>query len=346
MVVLTPGNNTPISLIVPTDVSVSNPISPISETLSTEEKVFLYWGDIPIATSASATNVLGITATVNGTVKANLRDTYVTFEYGLDTNYGFFVEAAQNPVVGDTITNVSAPITGITPGGVTYHFRVKAENSFGTVYGDDFTFLTLGAEPSATSSAATSVEGYYATLNGSINANYVPTVVTFEYGLTTGYGSTATANQSPVIGNTSTSVSTSLSGLTGGGITYHFRVKAVNVLGTTYGEDLTFITLGNAPAARTFAATNILSTTATLNGTARSGWLDTIVTFDYGITASYGSTVTADVTPLSGSPNVTVDIKGYLSGLTPSTLYHYRAKSVNSKSTIYGSKLTFTTAAS
>ncbi|OGU07480.1 MAG: hypothetical protein A2X82_17205, partial [Geobacteraceae bacterium GWC2_55_20] len=66
-------------------------------------------------------------------------------------------------------------------------------------------------------------------------------MVTFDYGATTGYGSSATATQSPVTGSTDTSVSAAISGLTCNTL-YHFRVNAVNSGGTTNGSDLTFTT--------------------------------------------------------------------------------------------------------
>ena len=62
-----------------------------------------------------------------------------------------------------------------------------------------------------------------ATLNGTVNAYCLSTTVTFRYGLTTGYGSTVTADQSPVTGNSDTAVSKAITGLTPN-TTYHYRV--------------------------------------------------------------------------------------------------------------------------
>lgn len=78
-------------------------------------------------------------------------------------------------------------------------------------------------------------------MNGTVNPNGGTTTVTFEYGTDTSYGSTATATQSPITGISSQSVSVGLTGLTPS-TTYHFRVKATNNAGTTYGDDQTFVT--------------------------------------------------------------------------------------------------------
>ncbi len=100
--------------------------------------------------------------------------------------------------------------------------------------------------PAAITGSASSITSTGATLGGSVNANNISTTVTFQYGTTAGYGSSETAAQSPVTGTSNTTVNTTLSGLTQS-TTYHFRVKAVNSKGTTYGNDMTFTTAA-APA--------------------------------------------------------------------------------------------------
>jgi hypothetical protein len=83
----------------------------------------------------------------------------------------------------------------------------------------------------------------YAAFEGTVNANRASTAVTFEYGLTTAYGSSVPATPSPVpAGITTTTVKNDL--VTGLALstTYHYRVKAVSSAGTTYGNDVTFTT--------------------------------------------------------------------------------------------------------
>jgi len=85
------------------------------------------------------------------------------------------------------------------------------------------------------------------TLNSTVNAGGASTVVTFEYGPTVAYGSTATGIQSPVTGNVTTPVSADITGLALSTL-YHFRAKGVNGVGTVYGSDLMFTTLNcNSP---------------------------------------------------------------------------------------------------
>ena len=107
-------------------------------------------------------------------------------------------------------------------------------------YINDFLSLTATA-PIPVGLPATNITNSGATLNGTVNPNSSSTVVTFEYGLTTEYGSAVTALQSPLSGHTNTSVSVEVSDLNPG-TTYHFRVKAENELGTIYSDDILFRT--------------------------------------------------------------------------------------------------------
>jgi len=116
--------------------------------------------------------------------------------------------------------------------------------------------------PAATTSAATGVSTTAATINGSVNANNATTTVTFEYGTTTSYGSTATATPSSLTGATATSVSANLTGLAAS-TTYNYRVKAVNSVGTTYGSNMTFTTTANPVAVTLPFTENFASTIPT-----------------------------------------------------------------------------------
>ena len=340
-----------------TDTPVSASISGLSNNTTYHYRVYalstygiVYGADMtfttgssaPTAVTAAASSVGANTAVLNGTVNANNTSTTVTFEYGLDTGYGQVVTADQSPVTGNTDTAVSSGLTRLLPN-TTYHYRVVAQNTYNTVYGADMTFTTTGLAPTAVTNAATAVTSTGATLNGTVNAKNDSTTVTFEYGLTTAYGTTVTADQSPVSGTSDTAVSKAITGLTTNTL-YHYRVVAANGTGTANGSDMTFFTSATPPTAQTLAATNIGDTTATLNGLVNANSNSTTVIFEYGPTTSYGRTVTAAQSPVTGSTDTAVSAD--ISLLTPNSTVHYRVVASASSGTTYGADMSFFTGAS
>ena len=95
--------------------------------------------------------------------------------------------------------------------------------------------------PAVVSGTATGIGAFAATLNATANPNGGATTAHFEYGLTTGYGSTTTDQ---ALGSGSAALAI------GGGVVtglrcntpYHFRAVATNAAGTTFGLDAMFTT--------------------------------------------------------------------------------------------------------
>ena len=96
-----------------------------------------------------------------------------------------------------------------------------------------------------------------------------------------------------------------------------------------------------APTAITGTVSAVGGTTATLNGTVNPAGLATDWWFEYGATTSYGSKTGATA---AGSGTVNVSVSRALTGLTPSTTYHYRLVAKSSGGTTNGVDGLFTTA--
>ncbi len=94
--------------------------------------------------------------------------------------------------------------------------------------------------PEATTSAASEVKSTQAKLNGTVNPKGTDTHYYFQYGTTTSYGS-STSEVEAGSGTNNQAESTSLTGLPSG-THYHYRIVASNVVGTSYGGDMTFMT--------------------------------------------------------------------------------------------------------
>jgi hypothetical protein len=99
--------------------------------------------------------------------------------------------------------------------------------------------------------------------------------------------------------------------------------------------------VAGSPNVTTDSATNVMVGSATLNGTVNANNGTTAVTFQYGLTNSYGSTVTADQSPAVG--DTTTAFSKDLTGLSPNKTYHYRATGVNFVGTTFANEQTFTT---
>ena len=98
-------------------------------------------GSSPTATTSYATDVTSSAATLNGTVIANGLDATAWFEYG--TAIGVYTNATTaQSASGTSTTTISAGISGISSG-TKYYYRIGAQNSTGTLYGDETFFTTL-----------------------------------------------------------------------------------------------------------------------------------------------------------------------------------------------------------
>jgi hypothetical protein len=103
---------------------------------------------------------------------------------------------------------------------------------------------------------------------------------------------------------------------------------------------LTGTAAADPPTATTGAATGVAATTVTLTGTVDPNKEATTFWFEYGTTTGYGSqTAPADVGPGNAQKAVSADV----SGLAPSTTYHFRLVAKNPSATVMGADATFTT---
>ncbi len=149
---------------------------------------------------------------------------------------GLLPGAAYPPITLSVNVSASAPASVTNLAMVSGGGDTDAANNTA----NDPTIINAAAAPTVVTGTASGVDTTTATLNGTVNPNGQPASVRFDYGLTTNYGSTASfvANLS---GTTPQAVSTNLTGLPAG-TTYHFRLVATNILGSTAGLEQTFTT--------------------------------------------------------------------------------------------------------
>jgi RHS repeat-associated protein len=95
------------------------------------------------------------------------------------------------------------------------------------------------------------------------------------------------------------------------------------------------------PTVTTLAADGVTPTGATFHGTVTANGANAIPTFEFGTTPSYGSSIAAAPTPVTGQTATAVSAQP--TGLQPNTIYHYRLDATNSAGTVNGADATFTT---
>jgi hypothetical protein len=101
-------------------------------------------GQIPVPPTVitlPANNITLTGATIHGSVNANYYNSAASFEWGLTNTYGNIATATPSQVTGNTVTPVSASLSGLASG-TTYHFRCVGVNTGGTTNGQDLTFTT------------------------------------------------------------------------------------------------------------------------------------------------------------------------------------------------------------
>ncbi|MFC1547883.1 FG-GAP-like repeat-containing protein [Candidatus Neomarinimicrobiota bacterium] len=101
---------------------------------------------------------------------------------------------------------------------------------------------------------------------------------------------------------------------------------------------------GVAPTAATVAADGLTTTSAVIHATVNPGGLTTDVTFEWGETTAYGTTIDANPSQIPPGTDP-VAVSATLTNLTMNQTYHYRVRATNSESPtpVVGTDMSFTT---
>lgn len=190
-------------------------------------------------TTAAATNITSNSATSGGEI-TNDGGAAVTAR-------GVCWSTAANPTISDSKTSdgtgtgafVSA-LTSLLPG-TTYHVRAYATNSVGTSYGSEITFASLVTLPVLTTKTATNIFATTADSGGDISSDGGAAVT--ERGVCWSTATNPTiADSKTTNGGGTGSFNSSIANLTPS-TTYYVRAYATNVAGTSYGQQVSFVSL-------------------------------------------------------------------------------------------------------
>jgi hypothetical protein len=126
----------------------------------------------PIVEVGSASGVGSYRATLNGTVNPNGLEASYHFDYGPTTGYGSSVPVPNGSAgSGESAISVSATIDGLQPG-TTYHYRLSASNSEGTINSGDQQFTTQQATPASVVDSTGATHLFYHGSSGQLEEYY------------------------------------------------------------------------------------------------------------------------------------------------------------------------------
>ncbi|HUE25662.1 MAG TPA: PKD domain-containing protein, partial [Solirubrobacteraceae bacterium] len=296
----------------------------------------------PSATTAGASGVSESGATLNGTVDPEGQTVQYQFVYGTST--GSLTQSTPPSAGPQTSTPVSATISGLSPT-TTYYYQLQVLAG-GQTYAGAVQSFTTGATPppaqipTVATGTAGQVAAGSALLTGTVDSGGAqPVSYHFAFGTSATDLPLSTPPSSGLSGTTSVPVSATVGGLRPH-TTYYFRLD-VSLGGQTYsGAVNNFTTPTPKPTATTAGAIRVSGSGATVLGSVNPNGVPTTYHVEFGRTTTYGHSTPAF--SAGGGSNIE-QVAATLSGLAPSTLYHYRVVATSAGGTAVGSDRSFTT---
>ncbi|MEZ4444451.1 MAG: MYXO-CTERM sorting domain-containing protein [Polyangiaceae bacterium] len=304
--------------------------------------------DLALATSNGAT--------LQGSAIPNLLDTTGWFRYDVtdpgtcDDTFGTRVPVTGGTALGNGATAVPfmEVVTGLLPS-TTYYYCAIAQSSAGISFGSVSTFTTSGA-PSVVTDPATGITSSDASLEGTANPNFLASTGWFRYDSTDpGSCDDTFGTRVPTTGGTDlgaggsdVAYSEAITGLSPG-TTYYFCAIAENSDGVSFGAIESFTTDPAAPSVTTDPASNVMATTADLNGAAdpngasTTGWFRFDTTDPGSCDDTFGTRVpTTGGTDLGDVAGTAVAFSEGVTGLTPGATYYVCAIAENAEGVSFG----------
>ena len=208
---------------------------PNTTLVSFEDAIDFAYNDLSFSFTNTATVILfalNVTKTGNG----NVTSAPAGINCGTDCTENYtsntIVALTATPATGNVFANWGGACSGTV---------AKCNVTMNAAKAVTATFNAAVTIPTVITNAASKITTTSATLNGSVISNGATAAVSFDFGVTSAYGTNIVATPSNVFSSTAVAVAANKTGLSCGK-TYHYRVKAVNSKGTSYGLNKTFVT--------------------------------------------------------------------------------------------------------
>jgi len=291
---------------------------------------------IPVLTTTAITAITSSRASGGGVINSN--------GGGEITAKGVCWSTSHNPsIVNEKIDAGSGPgsFTGLLENlisGETYYVRAYATNSAGTGYGIQLQFATIAGYPVLSTNKPSAITQSEALAGGNITSEGSSPVL-FRGVCWNNSANPTILNNKTVDSSGEALFTSTITGLDYG-TKYWMRAYAVNSLGTSYGNEVTFTTQPR-PATITTSSVSAITKNSAMSGG--------------NIIDNGRGDITARGICWSMNPNPTVannrtvsesgelNFAGTMNYLTQATTYYVRAYATNAGGTTYGNQITFTT---
>ena len=310
-----------------------------------------HFGTAGLYVTGTDPNVTSYSAVLNGVVNTGGVSGLALFEFGLNPLFSAGSYGTTPTLSLDATTSnqtVSASTTTATPvidtalnSGTTYYFHTKFFNNSTYRYGPVQQITTLPTP--VTTDASLNITSYSATLQGTVNTGFALGDAYFEFGTSASF-SAGSYGRTPVIsllipkdtiqtisGDTTAASPASYTALLSGTTYYyHARFDNQNNAEIKFGPVASFTTLPT-PVTTEFAS-NISSSSATLNGSVNTGGAPGVAWVEFGTDPSfsggtYGTTSQATLDAITTTQLVSISTttaSPNYSVLRGGTLYYYR----------------------
>jgi hypothetical protein len=293
---------------------------------------------IPTLTTTSINSITLTTASSGGKVLSN--------GGGTISGRGVCWSTSTNPTIANSKT-IDSPgngdfvsnLTGLLPGTI-YHVRSYATNSAGTGYGNDLQFTTNPVLlATLTTSVVTAINTTSALSGGNITSDGGGEIT--SRGVCWSTSTLPTTSDSKTSNATGSGNYTSMITSLMPGTTFHIRAYAVNMAGTSYGNEVTFTSIPVAVPTITTTSITSIDITSSVSG----GNIDVT---GAGVITAKGICWSTSPTPTIGDSH-TSDGTGTgvflsnLSSLVSGTVYYVRSYATNIIGTGYGNQVFFST---
>lgn len=221
-----------------------------------------------------------------------------------------------------------------------YYIRAYATNSEGTSYSNVIGITTLITKPEVSTYPVSIVTRTTAQSGGIIISNGGDSIISKGVCWGVNPNPEIQSDSITIDGSGSNSFTSLLSGLTPA-TTYYLRAYATNSDGTSYGDDVNFMTLTTIPTVITSTISTITSTTAIGGATITTNGGEEIIA--KGICWSTNHNPKIETDSLSNDGNGSDSFVSTIRNLKPATTYYVKAYATNINGTAYGDEVEFTT---